>query len=442
MSSVLAEPDTYAGQFGDVVNRLPGTRLDWLVRLRDDALHRFLELGFPTTRLENWKYTNIAPIRRIAFQTAGMPPGRIPAALRSRIEAFTAPRLVLINGLPCRELSVIQGTPSISLHWLSDVLADSARAAPLEGYLGSCASPSERAFVAWNTAFFADGAYVQIPKGTIIEQLVTVVHVALGSNPPWVSHPRNLIVAGEDSQVRIAEVFLGAGSVYLTNPVTEIVAAPGAVVDYYKLECESDAAFHVGATNARVGRDSSITSHTVSIGGALARNELGVVLDGEGAHCTLNGVFVVDGHRLIDNHTEIDHISPHTSSRELYKGVLSGYGEAVFNGAIKVRENAQKADALQQSRNLLLSEHAQINAKPELEIRADDVRCAHGATVGQIDREAMFYLRSRGMSERDARRLLVRGFAAEVLDRVEVPDLRNYLEFRLEDWFRNALEAA
>jgi Fe-S cluster assembly protein SufD len=283
---------------------------------------------------------------------------------------------------------------------------------------------------------------VQIPKGTIIEQLVTVVHVALGSNPPWVSHPRNLIVAGEDSQVRIAEVFLGAGSVYLTNPVTEIVAAPGAVVDYYKLECESDAAFHVGATNARVGRDSSITSHTVSIGGALARNELGVVLDGEGAHCTLNGVFVVDGHRLIDNHTEIDHISPHTSSRELYKGVLSGYGEAVFNGAIKVRENAQKADALQQSRNLLLSEHAQINAKPELEIRADDVRCAHGATVGQIDREAMFYLRSRGMSERDARRLLVRGFAAEVLDRVEVPDLRNYLEFRLEDWFRNALEAA
>jgi Fe-S cluster assembly protein SufD len=238
------------------------------------------------------------------------------------------------------------------------------------------------------------------------------------------------------------EVFLSvAGGAYLTNAVTEIVGGPGAVIDYYKMEQESSAGFHVAAVKVSLGRDAILKSHSFSFGAGLARNDLSVVLDGEGSACNLDGLFIVDGHRLVDNHTEIDHRKPYATSRELYKGILSGHAQGVFNGAIKVREGAQKANAVQHSKNLLLSENAQINTKPQLEIRADDVRCAHGASIGQLDQDAMFYLKTRGVDERVGRQILIRGFATEILDRVHVPHIRRQLETLLDGWFEKKLEA-
>jgi Fe-S cluster assembly protein SufD len=440
----MTEQSIYATQFSNIVDRLPGRGLAWVDRLRKSAMERFLELGLPTTRLEDWKYTNVAPIGRVTFRPANLSNASIPESLRSQLDAFPGPRLVFVDGLLDRKLSLIEdGHSGLQLAGLSDSLADSQRASMLESHLGRYAETSDHAFTAWNTAFFADGAWVMIPAGTTVSRPVHLVFVSTGAGGPQANYPRNLILAGEGSQVAVVEAFLSAHrGVYLTNAVTEIVADAGAMIDYYKMERESGDGFHVATVKANLGRDASLTSHSISFGAALTRNDLRVSLDGEGSQCALDGLFVADGNRLVDNHTEIDHRRPHGTSRELYKGVLSGHSQGVFNGAIIVREDAQKTDAVQYSRNLLLSEHAQINTKPQLEIRADDVRCAHGATIGQIDREAMFYLKSRGLDEPAARHILIRAFAAEILDGIRVPNIRRQLEILLDEWFEDRLEAS
>jgi Fe-S cluster assembly protein SufD len=405
----------------------------------------FLSLGFPTTKLENWKYTNVAPIRRITFEAAvDRPIASIPGSLRLQVESYGSPRLVFVNGMFDRRLSILEsGRPGVHLLSLSEVLADPQQAAAVDRHLGRYVPISEYAFAAWNTALFTDGAYIEIPRGTVADQPINLVFISVGTGEPWACYPRNLIVLGEGSQVIFVEAFLSLnGLVYLTNAVTEIVAGPGSVIDYYKLERESSQGFHVAAIEAHLDRDASLTSHSISFGGALVRNDLNVALEGEGSHCTLNGLFAVDGQRFVDNHTRIDHRKPHASSRELYKGVLAGKGKGVFNGTITVREDAQKTDAVQYSKNLLLSEHAQINTKPQLEIRNNDVRCFHGATIGQIDPEAIFYLKSRGIDEGEARRILVRGFADEITHGIRVPALRDQVERLLTEWFQDVLEAS
>jgi len=464
MSAVMTEQNIYATQFSEIAGRLPGRGLAWVDRLRKTAVERFLDLGLPTTRLEDWKFTNVAPIRRLTFRPVNQVNASIPEPLRSQLDLFPSPRLVFVDGLLDRKLSGLafgttppfakeraNGTPpnlggefsGLHLAGLSDSLADPNQAAILESHLGRYADTSDRAFAAWNTGFFADGACVMISPGTILTHPVHLVFISTGAGEPRATYPRNLILAGERSQVAVAEVFLSAsGGVYLTNAVTEIVAGAGATIDYYKMECESAGGFHVATVKGTLDRDASLTSHSISFGAALARNDLRVALDGEGSQCTLNGLFVVDGQRLVDNHTEIDHRKPHATSRELYKGVLAGHAQGVFNGAIIVRKDAQKTDALQRSRNLLLSENAQINTKPQLEIRADDVRCAHGATIGQIDRESMFYLKSRGLDERAARQILIRGFAAEIIEGIRVSSIRQQSEIRLGEWFEGKLEAS
>jgi Fe-S cluster assembly protein SufD len=281
-----------------------------------------------------------------------------------------------------------------------------------------------------------------ISPGTTVLRPVHLVFASTGAAPLLATFPRNLIVVGEGSRVALVEAFLSVpGGLYLTNAVTEIVGGSGAIIDYYRMEQESSDSFHVATVKVRLGRDASLTSHTFSLGAALARNDLSVALDGEGSQCNLNGLFLVDGHRLVDNHTEIDHRKPHATSRELYKGILGGHAQGVFNGAIIVREDAQKTNAVQHSKNLLLSGNAQINTKPQLEIRADDVRCAHGASIGQLDQEAIFYLKTRGVDDGAARRILIRAFATEILDRVRVPDIRRQWEFLLDEWFEGRSEA-
>jgi Fe-S cluster assembly protein SufD len=445
MSSVLTEQNVYADQFSAMLDRLPGSCLPWVERLRKSGMEGFLSLGFPTTKLENWKYTNVAPIRRITFEAAvDRPIASIPESLRLQVESYASPRLVFVNGMFDRKLSIPESWRSgVHLFSLSEVLADPQQAAAVDRHLGRYVPISEHAFAAWNTALFTDGAYIEIPRGTAVEQPINLVFISVGTGEPWACYPRNLIVLGEGSQVTFVEAFLSLnGLVYLTNAVTEIVAGPGSVIDYYKLERESSQGFHVAAIEAHLDRDASLNSHSISFGGALVRNDLNVALEGEGSHCTLNGLFAVDGQRFVDNHTHIDHRKPHASSRELYKGVLAGKAEGVFNGTITVREDAQKTDAVQYSKNLLLSEHAQINTKPQLEIRNNDVRCFHGATIGQIDPEAIFYLKSRGIDEGEARRIVVRGFADEITHGIRVPALRDQVERLLTEWFQDVLEAS
>ena len=434
MTTILAEQNTYATQFSLLREQLAGSDLPWLERLREKGMDDFLALGFPTTKLENWKYTNVAPIRRIAFAPAvGAPIVTLPPKLNFR----ESPRVVFVNGRFNAHLSTVR------MLSISEALRSPERASVVQKHLGRYTSTSDHTFAAWNTAFFTDGAYLEIPRGMVCEQPIHLVFISAGTGEPAASYPRNLIVVGEASQVSFVEWFIGSNDgVYLTNAVTEIAAAPAAVIDYCKIERESSHAFHVAVINAHLDRDASLTSHSVSCGGSLVRNDLNVELDGDGAHCTLNGLFVVDGQRLVDNHTRIDHLRPHASSREVYKGVLAGNAEGVFNGTIAVHANAQKTDAVQHSKNLLLSRQAQINTKPQLEIRNNDVRCFHGATIGQIDEDAVFYLNSRGIGENEAKRILVRAFAGEIVDSIRVAAARGQLEHLMDDWLRGVLEAS
>jgi Fe-S cluster assembly protein SufD len=302
----------------------------------------------------------------------------------------------------------------------------------LESHLARYAGFTNHAFVALNTALVEDGAVVSIDKDVVLAEPIQLVYLSVPGGRPTVSHPRTLILAGQKSQASVVEIYAGPdGTAYFTNAVTEIVAREGALLEHYKVQSEGDKAFHVATVQAVQDRGSVVTSHNVSLGGALARNDINSVLDAEGAECFLNGLFIADGKQHVDNHTLLDHAKPNCASRELYKGILSGQASGVFNGKIIVRKDAQKTNAIQSNKNLLLSGESVINTKPQLEIFADDVRCTHGATVGQLDQEALFYMRSRGIPARQSRDLLTHAFAAELLDAMRWQPLREALDDEL-----------
>jgi Fe-S cluster assembly protein SufD len=279
----------------------------------------------------------------------------------------------------------------------------------------------------------------------VLDQPIHLVFLESGdaAGSPLMLHPRVLISLGENSQASVIETYAGAAKrQYFTNTVTDIELGENAVLDHYKLQYESDAAFHLGATHVRAQRSATYRSHSISLGGALVRNDVIAVLDGEGVECTLNGLYTADAQRLVDNHTTIDHAQPHCASREIYKGILAEHARGVFNGKIIVRPDAQKTDAKQTNRALLLSEDAQINTKPQLEIFANDVKCTHGAAVGQLDDEALFYLRSRGLGDAPARRMLIHAFAADVLNHLPLEPVRAHIETRLQHELARVLPAA
>ena len=365
-------------------------------RIREEARQRFGDLGFPTTHDEDWRFTSVAPIARTQFEPCGAGPR--PAAASQ-----AAP-------------------PGVEISKLSEAPPEL-----IEAHLARYASYQTNAFVALNTANFQDGLLIRIPKGAVIEEPIELIIQSSANGHPTVSHPRILILAGADSQATIIESYTGNGGAYFTNPVTEIVAGDHAVIDHYKLQTEGARAFHVSTLQVQVGRDTNFRSHSLSFGGALVRNDVNAVLS-EGCECTLNGLYLAAGEQHIDNHTSIDHAKPHAASHELYKGILEGHSRAVFNGKILVRKDAQKTDAKQTNKNLVLSEDAVIDTKPELQILADDVRCTHGATIGQLDPEAIFYLQSRGIGLADARNLLIFAFARDIVDRIKVVPLREQLE--------------
>ncbi|MFQ5724054.1 MAG: Fe-S cluster assembly protein SufD [Terriglobia bacterium] len=432
MATTATRHDLFLSHFARLRPQLPGGGQAWLERLRQEAIDRFAEFGFPTSRLENWKFTNVLPLARTAFQPAA--PTR-DGLTREKLGQFPlgrldAARLVFVNGRFAAELSSFEGLPKgARVGSLAAALEEGN--AQLEEHLGRYAAyqPPDRAFVALNTAFLNDGAFLEIPQGALLEKPIHLVFVSVSEAQPVFSQPRNLILVGAGAQAALLETYLGLGDgPYFTNAVTEIVAAENSIVDHYKFQLESEDAFHVATLQARQARDARFTSHNVSLGGRLVRNDVNVVLDGEGSESALNGLFVARGRQHVDNHTLADHAQPHCTSHELYQGVLDGSAAGVFNGAIIVRPNAQKTDAIQHNKNLLLSEGATINTKPQLEIFADDVRCTHGATVGQLDPDALFYLRSRGLPYAAARNLLIRAFASTILERMKVEALKTEME--------------
>lgn len=402
------------------IQQLPVTGLAWFDALRENASERWTALGFPSTHEEEWRFTNVAPIAKMPLR---------PASRGVRLYQFeaglpgAAHQLVFVNGGFSRELSSGRNLPA-GVEVLS--LAEALRTMPatVEPYLARQADFTGHAFVALNTAHLEDGAFIRIPRGVVVEAPIHLVFLASDG----VSHPRALVTAGANSQVTLVESYLGQpGEPYFTNAVTEIVSGENAVVDHYRLQLERADAFHVSTLEVRQGRNAIFSSHSFSFGGALVRNDVNSVLE-EGAECTLNGLYLADGRQHVDNHTAIDHAKPHGSSHELYKGILDGRATAVFNGKIYVRQDAQKTDARQTNKNLVLSEDAVINTKPELQIWADDVRCTHGATIGQLDAEAIFYLQSRGIGKNEARDLLTQAFARDIIERVRVEPLRDRLE--------------
>jgi Fe-S cluster assembly protein SufD len=424
--------DFYLKYFRDFESRQAVTAPSWLSGLRSDGMQAFAEFGFPTTRVEDWKYTNVGPIVGIHFRPATY---GLNDRIRKQVKeiSFTGAdctRLVFVNGHYAEELSSIQEVPKgVRVSSLAEALKQEGA---ITAHLGRYANHKKHPFVALNTAFMEDGAFVEIPKGVALEKPIEILYVSTGGEEAWVAHPRNLVIAAQGSQVALMETYMGLnGGVYFNNAVTEIVAEENAHVDYVKLQNESEAAFHVATVLAYAARNAAVVTNSIQFGARLGREELTTVLDGEGAEGYLYGLYVTNGQQLIDNHTTIDHAQPHCSSREFYKGILDGKSTGVFNGKILVRKDAQKTDSKQSDKNLLLSESATINTKPQLEIFADDVRCTHGATIGQIDPESIFYLRSRGIGLEEARNLLIVAFAGEIVDHVKFEPLRQKLKAAL-----------
>jgi Fe-S cluster assembly protein SufD len=406
----------------------------WLSEMRREAAEAFMNLGLPTTDDEDWRYTNVAPIARTNFAAAQ--PGSIHCAVElietTYWKAPDAVRLVFINGHYSPQFSVVSNAAlGLKVGSLASVLQDET-AAPngwLHTFLGRSADYRRHAFTALNTALWEDGAFVRIPKGAVVAAPIHLVYVSAAGKQPLIAHPRALIVAERGVEATVIESFVGLESgVCFSNAVSEIIVEEGAHVDHYQLQRHNPVSFHVGTLQVYQGRDSRFSSNAAALGGALVRNDANAVLDAEGAECTMNGLYLADGKQHVDNHTSIEHARPHCSSRQLYNGILGGAASAVFNGRIVVKPDAQKTDAIQKNRNLLLSADATIDTKPQLEIFADDVRCTHGATIGQMDPEALFYLRSRGVGSAQARQMLIYAFAAEVMDQMKPHTVRDWTE--------------
>ncbi len=488
----LAAAAPYRADWQAFREELPAGEPAALQELRRAAIERFAALGFPTTRQEEWRFTNVAPLARAAFRRAAPPPpsgqARFTPADLAPWTFAAAARLVFVDGHFAPELSAVDGLGGASagpsgssgaagspgstgstgstgskgsdgaegsrdsagsgvvVENLAAALARDPRR--VTAHLGRHAPAGEQPFVDLNTAFLRDGACVLIPRRMTLDLPIHLLYLstpggAAGTAPPPlaagaaagdggapaapVSYPRNLIVAAEGSAVTVVETYAGEG-VYFSCGVTELIAEPGATIDHYKVQRESRDAFHLATLQVYGDRASVISSHSISIGGGLVRNDVNALLDGEGIDCILNGLYLADGRQLVDNHMRVEHAKPHCASHELYKGILDGRARSVFNGLIHVHPGAQKTDAKQSNRNLLLSPDAIANSNPQLEIFADDVRCTHGSTVGQLDDDAVFYLRSRGIGEAAARSLLTYAFASDILARIKVEAVRHDLE--------------
>lgn len=415
----------YLEQFG---MHTTGRGLPWLQRLRENAFARFCETGFPTTHDEDWRFTSVAAIAQTPFRLDGSIAQSLQAEPPDWQIEGAACRLVFLNGRFAPQLSRQGQLPAnVRVRSLAAQLAEGPEL--VERHMGRYLDIQRDAFCALNTAFAEDGAYVHLPRGAVLEASIYLLFVSAADREPCMSHPRNLIVAEEDSQATIVEDYVSlAGGTVFCNPATELVAADHSVLSHYRIAREQGETFNTCTLRIQQGRSANVASHSLLLGGALVRHNVHPVLAGEGGECLINGLYVGKGRQHLDNYMRVEHASPHCASRQFYNGILDGGAHGVFHGRIIVHKDAQKTDAKQTNRNLLLSDESQIDTKPQLEIHADDVKCTHGATIGQIEEDALFYLRSRGIAEVAARKILLFAFAGECLGRMKQGAVRGHIE--------------
>jgi len=408
----------------------------WLQPIRQAGIARFAEVGFPTLQHEDWRFTNLALLAKLPFKPVLDPSQNGVGQDDLRRFAFTtlpATRLVFLNGHFSAALSTL-GEPQggVKINNLAAVLADDP--SPAEQYLARPARNDDNAFAALNTAFFQDGAFIFVPAGKEVELPVHLLFISTSGETGATAHPRNLIIAEQASRLTVIESYVATvGTAYFTNAVTELVVGDGAVVEHCKFQDESAAAFHLATISARLGCQCNFISHSIALGARLSRNNIRAELAGEGLECILNGLYLTKGEQLADHHMIVEHAQPHCASHEYFNGILDGKSKGVFHGRILVRPAAQKTDAKQTNKNLLLSDEATIDTKPQLEIYADDVKCTHGATVGQLNDESIFYLRSRGIGADTARRMLIHAFAGEIIERIRHQPVREELDKLVSD---------
>ena len=432
MTSAQAKFAHYFADFQSLTHGVGAGAPSWLQGLRDSGWSRFNETGFPTARRgnERWKYTNVGPIAKVDFgiaeKTVSTPDDLLPAYQFDGPQVYD---LVYLDGRYSAELSSPTVTESVGITAVSLASVSSDTSYGLENHIGQYAPPGDDGFAALNTAFLYDGAFVHIADGFSQPVAVRISYITLDGTEPKVSYPRTLIVAGRNSDVTIIEGYFGhRESVYFTNAVTEISVGDEAQVDHYRLLLEGDLSFHVGTSRVKQEKDSSFSSASFAFGTALARNDMEVLFGGSGGFCSLNGLYLTTDRQHIDNLVSINHAEPNCTSRLNYKGILDGRSKAVFGGTVVVDKDAQKSDAEQTDKNLILSRQAEVDSKPSLLIFADDVKCSHGATAGHIDADTLFYLRSRGLDLDVASKMLIQAFAREIIDSVKLDNLREHVE--------------
>ena len=430
MAVETAQLDSYLDDYTEFVRETAAITPRWLRELRENAFARFCAIGFPTTRDEDWRFTNVTAMARTPFLLA--PASAIPLAASEliswRMEGATA-RMVLVDGRFAPELSDSALLPEgVTVRGLREAIAQRPEA--VAEHLGRHLDIERDAFCALNTAFADDGAYVHVKRSVVVEHPIHLLFVSTSGNEPTMTHPRNLIVVEDEGQASIVEEYVSSGveAPAFSNAATELVAGGNSTVTHTMIEREHLQTYNFSTLRIEQARNANVVSHSLLLGGGLVRNNVHPVLAGDGGECLINGLFIGSGRQHLDNYMLVEHRSPHCASRQFYNGILDDRSHGVFHGRIIVHKDAQKTDAKQTNRNLLLNDNAQINTKPQLEIYADDVKCTHGATIGQIEENALFYLRSRGIDEVDARRLLLQAFAGECLDRMRPGVARDYAE--------------
>ncbi|CAA9891825.1 FeS assembly protein SufD [Candidatus Methylobacter favarea] len=420
-----ATASRYTAEYQTLAPTLPGQTLPWLKQLRCRALEKFSAHGFPSPREEEWRYTNVSAIEKKLFSPSlslTTPP--VDKVWLKGCQLEDAWSVVLVNGRFSAELSVLDGLPeAVSLMSMADALTASPAIAPLvEKYLGQAVNYSEHGFIAFNTAWFTDGLLLHVPAGQVLAKPVQLLHVV--TQAETMATTRTIIIVGEMAEAKVIETFAGVDNSYLTAAVTEVFIDQNADLTLYKMQSESEKAYHFGGTYVKQGKDARFTHHNFALGGLLARSDILTDMD-QASECELNGLYLGVKRQHIDSHTRINHLKPHAISREIYKGVLDDRARGVFQGRVIVAEDAQKTDSQMNNRNLLLSDNAEADTKPQLEIYADDVKCGHGVTVGQLDESSVFYLQSRCIDEETARNMLTFAFANEMVDKIRIKSLHD-----------------
>jgi len=403
----------------------------WLLPVRKAGIASFAEQGFPKLSDEDWRFTNVAPIAKLNFSLAGQAVvngAETKVLTDSVFAALPGHRLVFVNGFFSAKLSTLKPVAGgVRIESLAAALAKDA--ALIEKHLGKYAHTAGNAFAALNQALFADGAFIFVPKGVTVAEPVQLIYISSAKISGETALPRNLIIAEANSKVTVVESYLTTASVaYLTNAVTEIIAGDNAFIEHVKVQDEAAEAFHIATIAGEFGRASNVNVHSFALGAKISRNNIRVKLAGEGLECILNGLYLTKDEQLADHHMIVEHAQPHCASHEYFNGILDDKSKGVFHGRIYVHPIAQKTDAKQTNKNLLLSDDATADTKPQLEIYADDVKCTHGATIGQLNDESIFYLRSRGMSKDTARQMLIHAFAGEIIERIKCEPAREVID--------------